>query len=483
MARFQLSIRQRLELSVLALVASSYGLLLATTESMVRRHLYQRHEQLVMTMGPQIKQVLISTVASNHALTPAQANDRIRDLLDDYSAMRLLFWLKRPGQIPLFPRTPAVKDLAADQRLLRLADSYAAGMKKPRLFMYNGQTYFTTSLPLSDELGVLRVVQNVPLSPSSKRDNLMLLISLWLLLVLIAILVIRVITNSVIRPLTGLEAVMDDLSLQTSGVVGGERVALLSQPRELRGIADAYNRLADRLQTSWAQQQLFVRAISHELVTPLTLISGNARRLSRRSSQWPEADRQMLAAVQDEAGRMNRLIRDLLDLSRRDGENLNLKNQLVQPYGLIRSLVADLSAVSWAQRVQFVCAPSSADLAALQVRADPERLRQCLLNVIENANKYSEDDQPIVVSLVASNRLVQISITDHGPGIPEAEHELIFQPFYRSIAARKRQVGSGLGLAIVRLLIEAMGGTVSVVATEQPGTTIRFELPVVHSHA
>jgi len=477
-----LSIQQRLGVSLVALVSVSYGLLMATNELVIRRDRLQRHERLVMETAMSIEQNLKGPARASLSTQTPQGEQAVRAELNNFSATRVLVWLSRPQAQPIFPSKSSVEGFMQNKPLLEAAGVNAAGMQKPRSFNFEGQTYFTCSMPLPNGLGVLRFLEDVGVSPASRRDNATILFVIWLLLVLISSLLIRQLTSAAIRPLLGLQSVMDDLSLQPSGVVGGERVSADAQPLELRGIANSYNLLADRLQKAWTQQQLLMRAVSHELLTPITLIGSNARRLGRRVTGLPDSERHLLESVQTEAGRVDRLVRDLLDLARGDSGKLSLMVLDVAVMDVVREALKDAEILPWGSRVRFDQS-ISAELTAAMVKGDPDRLRQCLLNVLENAAKYSPADQPIDLRLTATDTAVQITVEDRGKGIPVEERDLIFQPFYRSNETRGQEVGSGIGLAIVRLLMERMGGSVAVVDCDHQGTAMQFELPLTDAHA
>lgn len=472
------SIRRRLSLSLVAMISVSYGALLITTELVIRRDRLQRHERLVMATAQAIDRTLAASGdQSGNPGTPLDEKNIIR-VLNDFSATRVLVWLSRPAMNPVFPRTPSVGAFFKDPQLLEAAGVNAAGMQKPRVFTHDGQTYFTCSMPLGQGLGVLRFLEDVGVSPSSRRENVMLLLGVWLLLVLIGGLLIQQISANALRPLLGLQREMDDLSLNPSGVVGGERVLEEGQPLELKGIVHSFNGLADRLQKAWTQQQLFMRSVSHELLTPVTLIGSNARRLSRRAVDLPEHERELIHSIESESGRADRLVRNLLDLARSDSGNLMIQTSKVEPYPLLQELVKDAGSLPWGSRIQLEVLDPADPVAAVIILADAERLRQCIFNVLENAAKYSPAESPIRLGFSISSSNACIQVQDYGPGIAPEERELVFQPFYRSDQSRGQKAGSGVGLAIVRLLIEKMGGTVAVAESVESGTTIKFNLPI-----
>ena len=281
MARGVVSIRRRLGLSLVALISVSYGLLMVTTEVVIRRDRLQRHERLVMATAAAINEKLAIRGKQELSTRSRLGEQDVSDVLNEFSATRVLVWLSRPSAPPIFPRSSAVQEFFNDPKLLLAAGLNAPGMQKPRIFTYRGETYFTCSMPLGNGQGVLRFLEDVGISPASRQENLITLLAIWLMLVLIAALLIRSVTALALNPLLGLERVMDDLSLRPSGVVGGDRVSIDGQPQELQGIVASFNALADRLQKAWTQQNLLMRSMSHELLTPVTLIVSNARRLAR----------------------------------------------------------------------------------------------------------------------------------------------------------------------------------------------------------
>jgi signal transduction histidine kinase len=190
----------------------------------------------------------------------------------------------------------------------------------------------------------------------------------------------------------------------------------------------------------------------------------------------------LLTTVHNESSRISRLVRDLLDLARGDAGNLGIENVPFDAAQAIRGLVDDVALLDWGHRVIF-----QSDLMVklpqeLMAIGDAERVRQCVLNLMENAVKYSGDSSPVIVSLEATQDEILITVKDFGPGIPKQDWEHVFLAFYRSSdrtgeSGSPVASGSGIGLAIVKMMTEQMGGSVSVVASETPGASIEMRLP------
>jgi signal transduction histidine kinase len=220
----------------------------------------------------------------------------------------------------------------------------------------------------------------------------------------------------------------------------------------------------------------FVSTVSHELRTPLAAIYGAALTLQRRDLALEEEQRQnLLAVISTESERLARTVNDILWAGRLDAERLQLEVGSHDPCELTRTVIE-------AARVHL---PPTVDLA-LSVEAglppvavDPDKARQVLTNLVDNAIKYSPDGGRIEVELSRRNHAVRFSVRDRGLGIPQAEHRRIFDKFYRLDPNLTRGVGgTGLGLYICRELVRRMNGTIWVESREGEGSRFTFELPV-----
>lgn len=460
--------------SLLGLITLSYALLLAGAELIVRRDRLQRHERLVMATADAIA----NSVA--HEASEGPIDDQvILRVLNDFTAKRILVWLSRPNQAPLFPTAESAKNFFDNKGLLTAAGVDSPGMQKPRAFSYGSDVFFTCSMPLPDNTGVLRFLEDVGVNPANQRKNILLLVAAWLLLVLSIFALIQWIMTYSLKPLSRLEEAMDEIALRPSGKVADHQIDTVGQPSELQPIINSYNDLSIRLQEAWMQQQLYVRSISHELSTPLALIRSSARLLNRRLQGLSEQDRELIVSTEKEAVSTERMVRMLTDLARSESGNLMLSHSLIQPYRLVQSLVAESQALPWGDRLRFETVDQSGEIEKCEIRVDEDRLRQCLQNLIENASKYSPVGQPITLSLFRDSGFVLINVADHGPGIALSEREAIFKPFYRTPQTSSIKAGSGVGLALVAKLVKLMGGEISVVDQDSPGTTMQLKFPEV----
>ncbi|MGH7582907.1 MAG: sensor histidine kinase [Gemmatimonadales bacterium] len=218
----------------------------------------------------------------------------------------------------------------------------------------------------------------------------------------------------------------------------------------------------------------FVANVSHELKTPLTSIAGYAETLADPSIDAATRDR-FLAIILGNARRMQRLVDDLLELSRIESGRWSPRTQSTDLGHLVADVWEQFRGRSEARGISF--APTIATDASRAV-LDPDALRQILANLLDNALRYVPAGGHIALRAVRSESGVSISVQDDGAGIPREHLGRIFERFYRVDPARSREEGgTGLGLAIVRHLVEAHGGYVDVESELQHGTTIRAWFP------
>lgn len=234
-------------------------------------------------------------------------------------------------------------------------------------------------------------------------------------------------------------------------------------------------------------RQDFVANVSHELRTPLSLIKSAAETLIDGGRNDAKITERFLEIIEKNADRLTYLIDDLLLLSRLDSGRIELEPRAVAVSDLVQDIVNDATLIADAKGV-LLANDVPRELVA---HADPQRLRQVLANLIDNAIKYGRADGHVRVSgRISANGMVEIAVRDDGPGIPPEATERIFERFYRVDRARSReQGGTGLGLAIVKNVIQAHGGEVRVESAFGQGAEFFFTLPaatieaVAHSAA
>lgn len=251
-----------------------------------------------------------------------------------------------------------------------------------------------------------------------------------------------------------------------------QRRVAVEGPVELQELAAAFNRMATEIQVREAQREEYVHAISHDLRSPLTVVSGHAQRLAQLLGGGAEPQMtQSIQAILRGTRRMAVLIQNLVDTARLEGGMPSLRLQPVDLPAFLRELLAQLATLEDAERIQVETAP-----ALPCALADPDHLERILTNLLLNALKYSPPGSPVTVRLQPGDGEVLISVQDRGPGIAPEDLPYLFDRYRRGAHVGEHREGLGLGLYIVKGLVEAHGGRVWVESAPGAGSTFSFSL-------
>jgi signal transduction histidine kinase len=254
----------------------------------------------------------------------------------------------------------------------------------------------------------------------------------------------------------------------------GRRVPVHRAEDEVGRLSAAFNEMLDRLSSLFTAQQRLVADVSHEMRTPLTVIRGNVDLLNAMGCADPES----LDALRKETDRMTRMVGDLLLLSQADAGQLSMQ---IHPTKLA-SIIADVERSGRVLAGERVRVSAVADPAVI-IAADPDRLKQVLLNLTDNAIKHTPDGGDVRLEATGVfNGFARISVIDTGIGIPEDDVLHVFERFYRVDKSRSRERGGiGLGLSIAQKIVEAHKGRITVSSKVGVGTTFDVYVPVVVS--
>jgi two-component system sensor histidine kinase KdpD len=270
-----------------------------------------------------------------------------------------------------------------------------------------------------------------------------------------------------------------ELEGQHAGTAAARR-RLLPALGSLVGVAVDRERLAreaveaEALRRSDALKTAVLRAVSHDLRTPLMAILTAASALSRRDLDLESSDRtELLGTILVEAERLDRLVGNLLDLSRLQAGAVHPEPAPWAIDDLVSQALGEVG--ERAARVE-VTLPDEPAIA----RVDAPQVERALVNLIENALKYSPADEPVRVLVAVHGSYGVVRVIDHGPGIAGDEADRIFEPFHRGRSAGSVR-GAGLGLAIARGFVEASGGRVWVESRDGQGATFTLELPLAEA--
>jgi hypothetical protein len=256
--------------------------------------------------------------------------------------------------------------------------------------------------------------------------------------------------------------------------LGEAKLYLDKAPSEVKELAQTVDMMLSRLSQSWEKQRQFTSNVSHELRTPLTIVHGYLQSVLRRQQNLTEIQKEALETAASEAERTINILEHLLDLVRADSGYLQFHLQTC----ILNDLLSEI--VDIVYKNNDITINIQAELDSITVKADSRRLKQVLLNLIDNAIQYSDPGSPINLKIKQDKDKGIIEVCDNGYGIPLQHQSRIFERFYRVDEARTRSTGgTGLGLSIVKTFVEGMGGTVEVLSQLGKGSIFTIKLPIL----
>jgi len=269
------------------------------------------------------------------------------------------------------------------------------------------------------------------------------------------------------------------IAQSAKGVAGGEYQPIKPEgPNEVKSLARAFNEMAERVHTTQQSQRDFIANVSHELKTPLTSIQGFSQAIMDGTAQSKDELSNAAGVIFNEAGRMHRLVLDLLDLARLDAGTFEFERTPVDIPALLESVLAKLTPQAAGAKVVLTL-----HIDPLPgVIGDGDRLAQVFTNLVENAIKHTPEEGDVRVVALPGDGLVEISVTDTGEGIPPDELTRIFERFYQVDKSRpggtRSGRGAGLGLAIANEIILAHGGSLRAQSRPGQGSVFVVKLPL-----
>jgi signal transduction histidine kinase len=397
-----------------------------------------------------------------------QPETGLQKAINNLASTNLFLWLKSPDNKILIKS--ATLDLLSNSTVTELM-SLSNIQIKPQIYKVN-QRYFVISSGLlqvqGKYLGKLFVVHDIT------REQTMFMAMLQSLNISCILAIIVIITISAfyikrsLQPLRQLSQMTSVISIED---LGQAQLYVDNAPSEVKELAQTLTMLLSRLSQSWEQEREFVSNVSHELRTPLTIVHGYLQSVLRRQNNLTEIQQEALETAASEAERTIRLLQDLLDLARADSGYLNFQ---MKSY-VLNDLVEEV--VVMAQKYSDRLITIESTTYPIEVKIDYSRFKQILLNLIDNAIKYSEASTPIILKLNQFHDKAIIQVCDKGYGIPLQHQTRIFERFYRVGESRSHATGGcGLGLSIVKTLVEGMGGSVSVQSKLGEGSVFTITL-------
>jgi signal transduction histidine kinase len=394
----------------------------------------------------------------------------IQKAIDNLTTDNTLLWVKNArGQI--VAKSSPIKIGSRDRTLSSLIDLPYS----PELQKVSGRYWLLCKNALvvkEDNLGQVYIAQDIT------SDQIMFL-SLVRNLLIASLVAIGLMTGAIawyvrrsLDPLKQISQLTANISVVRLGEV---QLQLKNPPTEVKELAQMFEQMLVRLSQAWENQRQLIGNVSHELRTPLTVVSGYLQSILRRANNLTPPQREALEIAASEAARTIQLLQDLLELERADSGGMYFDLQPVILNEFVEEVVKTVRECS-DREIQFNPFPNP-----IVIKADLNRLKQVLLNLIDNAVNYS-DGEPIDISIKLQKMQAFIEVSDRGIGIPLAQQARIFDRFYRVDETRTRTTGgTGLGLSIVKTLVEGMGGNIAVSSQLGKGSTFIVSFPILRS--
>lgn len=337
----------------------------------------------------------------------------------------------------------------------------------------DGQHLRVLTVPLESvrgPAGVLQIGINLSLLDLIQNTLSTILILLTIVAMLLSSVLTWIFTGRLMKPLATMTRVAtritnaDDLS---------RRIPVERQTNDEVGkLLAAFNQTLERLERLFSSQQRFLGDVSHELRTPLTVIKGNIGLIRHMGT----ADKESLDSIESEVDRLSRLVGDLLLINQAESGMLPLNLEKVQLDDLLLEVLQQMHVLA-GEKIHL----KLTEIDQVQISADRDRIKQVFLNLISNAIQYTPAGSTIEVGMRRKDHLVQVAISDNGPGISSEDLPHIFDRFYRGEKSRQRSntTGAGLGLSIARYIVLKHGGTIEAASEEGKGTTFTVTLPTL----
>ena len=336
----------------------------------------------------------------------------------------------------------------------------------------NGLHLRVLSIPLQQRghvIAILQVASSLDVVDTARTNLTDVLSIIWVVAVLFSGIVVWFTLGQTLKPLGAITETVeqinraDDLS---------RRIPYQGpEDDEIGNLVSSFNQTLERLEALFTSQQRLLADVSHELRTPLTVIKGNVDLMRRMKS----LDEESLTSIDQEAGRLTRLVGGLLLLAQAESGKLALSMKRVELDLLLTEVFQEMTILA-GNKVHL----RLNEIDQAYVNGDRDRLKQVFINLVANAVQYTPQGGEVFLSLQKIGEQARVICRDTGPGIPAEDLPHIFERFYRAEKSRTRRetTGFGLGLSIANWIVERHGGRIEVNSQEGKGTTFAIWLPL-----
>ena len=457
------SLKVRLTVGIAAVAALGLGSLAAWTSMSMQHILISTHKENMKYIAGRFPR----DVKIYSEMIPIE--EGAQRAINSLSTKDKLIWIKKSTDGGMVAGSPALNTTGIGDVLLKVKNVPLI----PTVKDLNGSYWLMCATPLqvgNNQLGQLYLAHNITNDQIMFRN---LIRSLTVATIVAIAIMIAIIALYIHRSMLPLKRISQLTATISADKLDQAHISLEQAPSEVKELAETVDEMLVRLSESWEHQRQLLSNVSHELRTPLTIISGYIQSTLRRSKNLSEMQIEALKTASSEADRTVQLLQDLLDLARADSGRIQFQFEEIVLNDLAQEIVG--MAEQYSKRDIDV----EVDQQQMVIKADIHRLKQVLLNLIDNAVKYSDEGTPIKLKLSEEDGHAVIQVCDRGIGIPLQQQGRIFERFFRVDESRNRSGGTGLGLSIVKTLVEGMGGNVTVRSQLNEGTTFTVCFPML----
>lgn len=334
-----------------------------------------------------------------------------------------------------------------------------------------GERVMSVSAPIryvdGSIIGVMRYVTSLKLVDEQIKRTTLIAVAVGLVVILMILLSNLYFIKTITVPIHDLTGLAKKISEGSYGIQAEKQY-----DDEIGELTDAINDMSSKINRSEKMQTEFISSVSHELRTPLTAITGWSETLMY-DENISEDSLRGLEIISKEAGRLTKMVEELLEFTRIQDGRFNLDIELVDVEEELEDIVFAYTDLFKQEGISLRYYPPEEILQPIP--ADPERLRQVFLNILDNASKYGKSGEFVDVSLVSKGEFLIITVRDYGPGIPPSEIQFVKNKFYKGSSKER---GSGIGLAVCDEIVTRHGGELLIENAPDKGVAVTAKFPI-----
>jgi len=459
---------------LVALSLATYFIFWRSTLQRTDSNLAELSEAFLTTVRAEMQDTIgpdASKIATQEAINEHRFRDDIFIVLDAHDQVLAasddspLALPGEPSSIELISSSGVRKMLASLSRADRLPENIKAGERVYRVLARN--------FPVEGQTFTLVILHSL----RAQKEMLDQVRRTFLWVIPLAIVLASAGGYILARKSLAPVVAMSDRASRISAANLHERLPVHNQNDELGHLASSFNQLLERVDASFERQRRFMADASHELRTPVAILRGESEVALSRNERSAEEYRESLAVLYAEAQRLTHIVEDLFTLTRADAGQYPLSPHEFYLDELVADCAHATRSLALAKGITITCDPAE----ELPIHADEALVRRMILNLLDNAIKYTPDGGRVTVSCRRSAEEYALDIADSGPGIPADSQLRVFERFFRVDKARTRSddngSGAGLGLSIARWIAEAHHGRLVLAHSDASGSAFTAFLP------